>query len=61
MKHLKTLGILCLVLLFMNCENKESNKKEMAIAEKAIETITEIPEEKVYSIDLEEQKAYRIS
>ena len=46
MKHLKTLGILCLVLLFMNCENKESNKKEMAIAEKAIETIVELPEEK---------------
>jgi hemoglobin len=46
MKHLKTLGILCLVLLFINCGNKESNKKEIAIAEKAIETITELPESK---------------
>jgi len=46
MKHLKTLGTLCLVLLFINCGNKESNKKEMAIAEKTIKTITELPEEK---------------
>ena len=46
MKHLRTLGILSVVLLFINCGNKESNKNEMAIAEKAIETITELPEEK---------------
>jgi len=46
MKYLKTLGIFCVVLLFINCGNEERNKKEMAIAEKAIETITELPEEK---------------
>ena len=46
MKHLRTLGILCLVLLFINCGNKERNKKDMAFAENAIETIRELPEEK---------------
>ncbi len=46
MKHLKTLGILCLVLLFINCGNKESNKKEMALAETEIETVSELPVEK---------------
>lgn len=46
MKHLKTLVLLCTVLLFINCGNKESNKKEMAIADNAIETVKELPEEK---------------
>jgi len=45
MKHLKTLVLLCTVLLFINCGNKESNKKELAINDKATETITEQPEE----------------
>ncbi len=45
MKHLKTLVLLCTVLLFINCGNNESNKKELAIADKAIETIMEQPEE----------------
>lgn len=45
MKHLKTLGILCLVLLFINCVNKENNKKELAIADNTTETIKEQPEE----------------
>ena len=46
MKHFKTLVVLCLVLLLINCKNEESSKKEMAIAKNAIETITELPEEK---------------
>ena len=46
MKYLKTLGLVCVVLLFINCGNKETNNKEMAIADKAIETTTELPEEK---------------
>ena len=46
MKHLKTVGLLCIVLLFINCANKENNKKELAYADKTVETISELPEEK---------------
>ncbi len=44
MKHLKTLVLLCTVLLFINCGNKESNKKELAVADNASEIINEQPE-----------------
>ena len=37
MKYLKSLGIICLVLLYINCGNKESNKKEIALAKTEIE------------------------
>ena len=45
MKHLKTLAILCTVLLFINCGSKESNKKELAIADNATETVKEQPDD----------------
>ncbi len=46
MKHLKTLVLLCTVLLFINCANKESNKKNMAYADNSIEAVSELSEEK---------------
>jgi len=46
MKHLKNLVLLCTVLLFINCANKESSKKELAIVNEAVETVREVPEEK---------------
>ncbi len=39
MKHLKTLGLLCAVLLFINCGNNEKNKNEMALAETEKEVV----------------------
>ena len=46
MKHLKTLGILCLVLLFINCKNEKSSNKEIAYADNSVESVKEPAKEK---------------
>ena len=46
MKKLKTLGLLCAILLFINCANQEKDTKELAITDKPIEAVIELPLEK---------------
>jgi len=46
MKELKTIGLLCVILLFINCANQEKDTKEAVIADKPIEAVIDIPQEK---------------
>ena len=46
MKNLKTLGLLCAIFLFINCANQEKDTKKIAIADKPIEAVIELPQAK---------------
>ena len=46
MKHLKKLVLLCTVLLFINCANKESKNKELAVVDNADIAVRDLPEDK---------------
>jgi hemoglobin len=50
MKHLKTLVLLCTVLLFINCGNKDSKKEELAIADNYAKTVKEQPKDEEISL-----------
>ena len=46
MKNLKTLGLLCAILLFINCANQEKDTKELVIVEEPIVAVIDLPQEK---------------
>tara|TARA_R110000787_G_scaffold38086_3_gene96240 strand:- start:12730 stop:13233 length:504 start_codon:yes stop_codon:yes gene_type:complete len=46
MINLKTFVLLSAILLFINCSNQENDTKELTVADKSMESITEVPQEK---------------